>query len=231
MPEARYPCPVCLGLPMQKLEFKDPQLTLDTCSRCGGMWFDYGEVNQLKHMNPKFVMKKVALREQDYAMQCHQCSEMMDRNADHCPACKWKNLLDCPICEKTMTVVNVGDVKLDVCKSCKGAWFDNIELSQIWNGQLDKLGADNKLQKGDGLDGGDAAALFLDVLTYSPHLAYYTAEAAVELARHAPEIASGAFNMIANSPEIAGSLMDGLGSLAGGIFEVIGAILEGIFDG
>jgi Zn-finger nucleic acid-binding protein len=230
MPEARYPCPVCLGLPMKKIEFQKPPLTLDSCGRCGGMWFDYGEVNLLKQMNPKLALQKIALREQDFKMQCHQCEAFMDRNAEKCPQCNWKNHLDCPICQKTMDIARIGDIKLDYCKSCKGAWFDNAELAQLWNGRLDRMTQDYKQDNQSALLADDGPNVFLDVLTYSPHLAFYAAEAAVDLAVHVPEIAAGAFELAANAPEVAGSLIEGLGDVAGSIFEVIADILGGLFN-
>ena len=246
MPEARYPCPVCLGLPMQKIQFQDPELTLDSCSRCGGIWFDFGEVNQLKQLHPQLAEKHISLRDEDYRMQCHQCSAMMDRNAEVCPECHWKNILACPVCQKPMEVVRFGDIKLDCCKACKGAWFDNIELAQLWNGRLDQLSDDYKQRRGDNdiSPGEEAAYIFLDVLTYSPDLAFYTAEAAVDLISHAPDLAAGAvelvantpdlaagaIEMLANAPDLAGGVIEGIGHLAGGIFEVIAAILGGIFD-
>lgn len=243
--EPRYPCPVCLGLPMQKVRFENPPLTLDACNRCGGMWFDHGEVNQLKQLQPQLVETHVQVRNQEFMMQCHRCETPMPRNADDCPKCHWKNRLECPICQKTMEIVKIGDIKLDVCKTCKGAWFDNIELAALWNGRLDRIGSDLRKQPaGAGFTGEDAAYLFLDVLTYSPDLVYYTGEAVGELIAHtpdiaagaidlissAPDIAGGAIDLLASAPDLAGGLLDGLGEIAGGIFGLIGEILGGIFD-
>ena len=43
--EARYPCPVCLGVAMTKTPIgRDGALVLDHCARCGGVWFDAGEL-------------------------------------------------------------------------------------------------------------------------------------------------------------------------------------------
>lgn len=239
MPEARYPCPVCLGLPMHKLQFKHPPVTLDACKRCGGMWFDYGEVNQLKRVQPKLVQKQIPLGDREYMMQCHQCATPMERNADRCPKCHWPNLIDCPICQKKMEVVHVGDTKLDVCKTCKGAWFDNNELVTLWNGSLDRSGQDLRRQAaGDGWTGDDTAFFFLDALTYSPELIYYGADAALDLAAgaanlvsEAPDLAAGLVDAVGHAPDLAAGLIDGLGDLAGGIFDVIGEILSGLFDG
>ena len=53
MSETRWPCPVCLGVKMEKTvvgkgEGGPDSLTLDHCARCGGMWFELGEVQRLE---------------------------------------------------------------------------------------------------------------------------------------------------------------------------------------
>ncbi|MGV3524915.1 MAG: zf-TFIIB domain-containing protein [Candidatus Sericytochromatia bacterium] len=227
MPEGRYPCPVCLGLPMEKIRFARPVLELDGCSRCGGIWFDAGEVQKLAQINPQLALKQINLAPKSYVMQCHQCSQPMDRNAAHCPHCRWHNQLDCPICQQPMSVKTVDGLKLDYCKPCKGVWFDNIELSTIWNRRLMNLSQDYRSGR-RGRD--DAADLFLDVLIFAPDVAYYGGYAVADTLIHAPELAAGAVEAVAHAPELAGNLIEGMAGLAGGIFEAIGEIIGGIFD-
>jgi Zn-finger nucleic acid-binding protein len=241
MPEARYPCPVCLGLPMEKLHFPESNLTLDTCRRCGGIWFDAGEVAELARIAPHTAYQRVVLKPQSFLMACHQCTHPMDRNADRCLQCGWKNHLECPICERTMAIANIEDIKLDYCKNCKGVWFDNIELSNLWNQRLARLASQQPTVYGDHYPASD---FFLDVLIFAPDVAFYGAHAVAETVMHAPDIAAGAIEGIGNLPELAGNIVEGIGSapelagnilegagnLAGGIFEAIGAIIAGIFD-
>lgn len=228
--EARYPCPVCLGLPMEKLRFVNPQqgqeLVLDACKRCGGIWFDAGEVQLLAQIHPQVAQRQIALNPAAVHMKCHQCMAVMDRDADTCGQCGWKNLLDCPVCQKAMAVSRVDDLKLDYCKSCKGIWFDNLELSNIWNRRLEQLARRQRR-----FDADDAGDLFLDVLIFAPDLAFYGAHALAETVYHAPELAAGAVEALANLPETAGNVVEGVGDLAGGIFEAIGAIISAIFGG
>jgi len=232
--EARYPCPACLGLPMQKIRFNNPQqgleLILDSCQRCGGIWFDAGEVEMLTQIHPNVAMRQIELKPEAFIMKCHTCQSAMDRNADHCPACNWHNQLDCPICQQAMSIAKVEDLKLDYCKGCKGVWFDNIELSTIWNQRLARL-ASQQQAGGRGFTAEDGSDLFLNVLVFSPELLYYGAAGVAKAVQHAPEIAAGAVEMIGNAPELAGNLIEGGAKLAGGIFEAIGAIIAAIFEG
>lgn len=246
--EARYPCPVCLGLPMNKIKFDSPDLVLDACSRCGGMWFDAGEVDQLKQVHTHLANKHITLKDTAFKMQCHQCSARMDRNTDHCPQCNWHNILDCPVCDKPMTTSTVKGIKLDYCKDCKGVWFDNIELAAIWNGELDRMTHDHQ-PSGNYTAGDfavDAAGTFLDILLYTPHRGYYGGmyydngyysgtDLVADTLIHAPDLAAGAVDLIASAPgavvegiasapEVAGAAVEMLASAP----EVAGAVVEGI---
>lgn len=227
--EARYPCPVCLGLPMEKLRFINAaqklELILDSCKRCGGIWFDAGEVQLLSQIHPQVAMRKIELRPEAQHMKCHQCMQVMGRNDERCGQCGWHNRLDCPVCVQPMQVSHLEELKLDYCKACQGIWFDNIELSAIWNRRLAEL---SQRQPGR-FDAGDAGDLFLDVLTFSPHLTYLGAEALGRAVYHAPELAAGAVEALANLPGTAGNVVEGAGELAGGIFEAIGMIIASIF--
>jgi Zn-finger nucleic acid-binding protein len=174
-------------------------------------------------------------------MACHQCGEMMDRNADQCPQCRWHNRLECPICQKTMAIAHMEDIKLDYCKGCKGVWFDNIELSNLWNQRLAQLASQQPTVYGDHTPASD---FFLDVLIFAPDVAFYGAHAVAETVMHAPEIAAGAIEGVSHLPELAGNIVEGIGNapelagnilegaaeMAGGIFEAIGAIIAGLFE-
>lgn len=256
MPDARLPCPACLGLPMHKARFEQHHLELDVCRRCGGIWFDAGEVESLSRVHPNLAETEIKLKPEAHLMACHRCSSSMDRNADRCPACNWENRLDCPVCQRKMSIARVGDLKLDYCKHDKGVWFDNVELASIWNRHLTgMLGQRDKVW----LDGEDAADFFVGMLYYSPDLVWYGGEAVVETIVHAPDIAAGALDlvthtpdlaagaveavshlpdlagsaveMVAHAPDVAGVVVEGVGAAAGGVFEAIGEIIGGIFGG
>ena len=79
--EPRYGCPVCLGVIMAKVApSKDVDVQLDYCTRCGGMWLDQGEAEQLKMCRPKALSSVIELSKSAYLMKCHSCQATMDRN-------------------------------------------------------------------------------------------------------------------------------------------------------
>src|SRR6187551_3089042 len=125
--QARYPCPVCLGVKMEKVELPGG-LILDHCARCGGVWFEMGEVQQLRKTEPAELWRRIAQREGVHSMQCHSCSTHLARTEARCPSCDWKVELDCPVCAKKMEVAEQGNLRLDFCRTCKGVWFDHDEL-------------------------------------------------------------------------------------------------------
>ncbi len=78
----RSNCPVCLGAKMYKLKLETKgDLLLDFCKRCGGIWFDYGEVKQLRSLGSKILFNKIVINKSAHRMQCHSCHTFIDRNA------------------------------------------------------------------------------------------------------------------------------------------------------
>ncbi len=248
-----YPCPVCLGIPLSKIRFKNRdgnELILDSCKRCGGIWFDRNEVQTLRQMPAALLNEQITLRDSDYYMPCHQCHQLMPRNADKCSHCKHKNLLDCPVCQKTMKTREYADLKLDICKDCDGVWFDNIELAQIWNLQQPNLpGGKAKglsevfrntadYRDHNPMDDLMTYWIALEVIEASPEIAWGMANAAGAIVEaggsflaHAPELLASAPELLGSAVEASGALIEGLAEASGSIFEMIADIIAGIFDG
>lgn len=225
--EARLSCPVCLGLPMQKVRLPGTtDFILDYCQRCGGVFFEQGEVQRLQLQRPQVLLTKITFHPESHVMQCHSCHAGMDRDAAKCPRCGWDNVLDCPGCHQPMKKLVLKDLHLDVCKTCKGVWFDNRELTEIWNGKLDEfMTSKTGLQVGS--QTGDAALLMMDVLTYNPVLLYYGAQAAAATGKVALEVST---NMMRHAPQAAGAVFEGAGELAGSVFKAIAEIINDIFS-
>ena len=137
--EPRYNCPVCPGLPMQKLQITHKQgvfLTLDCCKRCGGIWFDRGEVQLSQQITSPKVRQRI-IRHTSYGQSyCQSCHALMDRNQTECVACGWHNQIACPVCARTLKCERHKELTLDVCHSCKGIWLDQEELSALWSDSL-----------------------------------------------------------------------------------------------
>ncbi|HUP89472.1 MAG TPA: zf-TFIIB domain-containing protein [Longimicrobiales bacterium] len=206
--ETRLPCPVCLGVTMQLSPIEGPQpFTLDHCTRCGGAWFDTGEVQQLRQCDPQDFWKHVTDVRDVHQMQCHSCSALLERDAMRCDACGWNNQLDCPRCQRPLTSSEHGGLKLDACKHCRGVWFDRHEFQEIWtlefSAAVKRGGASN------------AGLIALDVAT-DPFVLWYGADAAGHL------LGAG----LSAAPEVIGAVGEGAAS----VFEVIVDIISSFFD-
>jgi Zn-finger nucleic acid-binding protein len=224
--EPRYPCPVCLGVRLDKARIGPRgELVLDACGRCGGIWFELGEVQTLKRHEPRALWDRVRDHDEPFRMQCHNCHSPMDRNAASCPTCDWRNAIDCPECQHAMEVQTHHGLRLDVCRHCKGVWFDREELAAIWNLTLDAVrrgrGPGTALSHSSGA--ADGTLVLLDALTYSPGLVLYGAHAA-------GYAISASAEALASAPEAAAGLAGAAGEAASSVFEAILDIIEGLFS-
>lgn len=231
MPEAlprrsfapRYPCPVCLGVQMEKTPVgaKGSQVVLDWCRRCGGIWFEAGEVQRVRSGREQDLWKRVARQKRPFRMQCHACHVPMDRNADACSVCGWRNRIDCPECRQPLETRTHQGLTLDVCRSCKGVWFDHAELAAIWT--LSLSAAVERHRGEPGVTSDDGSDVLVAALLYSPDLVFYGAYAA-------GHVAGAGVEVLANAPEAAIGAAEVVGEAAGGVFDVILEIIGGIFD-
>ncbi|KPK77590.1 MAG: hypothetical protein AMS25_16740 [Gemmatimonas sp. SM23_52] len=130
----RLECPVCTGVRMQKLHpSEELELTLDYCDECGGMWFESGEVRQLRYCPPEVLSGLITVKKQLFTVVCPSCGHQMTRNAATCKSCGRENIINCPVCSAALERVQSDRFTLDVCRGCRGVWFDNIDLSAVWN--------------------------------------------------------------------------------------------------
>jgi Zn-finger nucleic acid-binding protein len=232
MPELapRYPCPVCLGVTMEKVRIgESAPVEVDHCRRCGGVWFEYGEVSRLRAHPSDALWSQIARRGEEAVTPCHDCHAPFARSLEACPACGCGNVLDCPSCDRPMHRESRAGLHLDVCRACRGAWFDHGELDGIWNEQaavaLGRRPATAPLAR----TGEAAGDVLLDVLWFAPDLAVHGVVGAAHLASgighaaaHIPELAGAA-------PEAAIVMVEVAGEAAGSVFEIIVGILEGLF--
>lgn len=216
--ETKWPCPVCVGAPMNKvyIEGQGAALTLDYCTRCGGLWFDRGEVGQLAKREPAVLHRYVADRGARIRPPCLGCFAPLDRDAETCPACGHRNVLDCPVCDEPMERRAHAGLVLDLCRRCHGVWFDNAELSAIWRANLAAAAASTRSRRTGKASkalavGGD---VLVEAMFWSPNLVIYGGMAAGE--------AVGAAGGVA---------VEVVGKAAEGVFSVVMEIIAGLFDG
>lgn len=107
-------CPICPKTAMITLELDDVEI--DYCMKCGGIWLDGGELEQLFE-NPAdagaLLDRVVSAKARDHGEESYKC----------------------PICDKKMDKVYIGEnegkVLIDACPRRDGLWFDKGELGSI----------------------------------------------------------------------------------------------------
>jgi Zn-finger nucleic acid-binding protein len=103
-------CPVCKDI-MLIIELNEVEV--DYCSSCSGVWLDAGELE--------------LLIDEDSDAENLLSSFHIDEDHTEKP-------YKCPICNKRMSKVHVGenrDVIIDKCPAGDGLWFDEGELKDV----------------------------------------------------------------------------------------------------
>jgi uncharacterized protein len=234
--ETRWPCPVCLGVAMQKTTVRSAgtSVTLDVCPRCGGVWFERGEARQLAQQAPESLWKQVPRRDEPVRPPCHGCAAPIDRDVERCPACGHRNVLRCPHCDLEMERRTHGALVLDLCRRCEGVWFDHAELTAIW--QLNLSAATQRAQRRAGRGeqalavGGD---VLLNALFWTPELVFYGAASAARAAGGIVQsVGSAGVGSVGGAAADAASSAAGVvGDAAEGVFSMIAEIIGSLFDG
>ncbi len=233
-PEPRYDCPVCIGAPMHKLKIthkhRGEVLTLDCCKRCGGVWFDAGEIQQAQHITSPRVRQQITQHTTYGNSYCQSCHTLMDRNLDQCPSCGWQNQIACPVCEKTLKRTQHKQLTLDVCHHCQGVWFDQVELSALWNHVLDtnessKTNQDKPLPYGPnpvtGAAGQTAVKGVADSVAYGVEGLLTNSDLAQYMVNTTGKVAQRSLETLAQTPEIAGGTVKSLAEVTGSALETM----------
>ena len=221
-PRARLECPVCPGARLTARRVTPTaRFSFDHCDRCGGVWFDQGETSRLRGYRPAALWAAITRRPKVHTMPCRSCDARIGRHADECRACGWRVELDCPVCDRPMVRDSSSGVKLDGCRTCRGAWFDNAELEGIWKAQAALAVAPVALRAERDHASWDIPVDLLDVVRLAAEGTRVLAEGSMQAAGSLPEVAAGAF-------EGSASL---LGAAGEALFNVLAFILEGIFSG
>jgi Zn-finger nucleic acid-binding protein len=194
-------------------------LVLDYCRRCGGIWFDAGEVGRLRQVRPQALWAHVTLEPDAYRMKCHRCHASVKRNEAACPACGQPNVLECPHGHGPLARVEREGLVLDACRTCRGVWFDNVELAEVWNRAVGALV--RRRPQGAQPGGVDADHFLMAAMFFDPYSAAIAGNAIAHAAGPALEAAGGA----------AGAAVEATGELAGGVFSAIAELIGGLLSG
>ena len=232
-PLQRLECPACVGVAMESAAV-DVDLRVDHCGRCGGSWILRAQAPRLRQV-PAAAVRATLTRREDASFLCHDCHAAMDRDAESCPSCRWRNTLECPECGKPMRRETAQGVTVDVCGPCKAVWLDHHELESLWAVAAAGAIAGSTIGGKVVATGADAGGFLLDSLWYAPdlvvHTAYYGTQAAAHMIGAGAEAAAHAPGLLAATPELVAGAAEAAGEAAGSVFSIIAEVIAGIFEG
>lgn len=111
---AKLPCPACQGQPLDTLTDGTSGLEVDSCPSCLGVWFDAAELSEF-YQSPELMKRLTPVG----GGSLHHTYEISSK-ARRCPRCRQG--MDRPL---------VAGIAVDVCRDCRGIWFDHGELRKI----------------------------------------------------------------------------------------------------
>jgi len=107
-------CPRCKS---DMIVVEHNKIELDYCTKCHGVWFDYGELELLLE-----------------SMSLESPNLFLGNILDSEEAASSEKKLRCPICSQKMKKTTIGqqrEILIDVCWQGDGLWFDGGELGQL----------------------------------------------------------------------------------------------------
>lgn len=123
-------CPACKKQAMEKNTDPETKLEVDSCPECLGIWFDAGELQTF--YQSRELLKRFTPVGGESLHHTYELSTAARR---------------CPRCRKGMERPLVGGISVDVCRDCRGIWFDHGELQKV-----------TQIYKSRGLKGDDLVA-------------------------------------------------------------------------
>ena len=101
-------CPRCnVKAVRREVEIFGPNIFIDLCPRCEGLWLDKGELGKL--------------------LKDKNLTDYLTKNI----GTQSKSKLVCPRCGGLMDLESAEDVEVDVCLTCNGVWLDKGELDEL----------------------------------------------------------------------------------------------------
>ena len=107
-------CPACKGPHLDVLTDSSTKLEVDSCPECLGTWFDRAELAEF-YRSPELIKRLLPVG----GGSLHHTYEIS------------ATARACPRCRKGMERPHVGGIAVDVCRDCRGIWFDHGELRKI----------------------------------------------------------------------------------------------------
>ena len=106
--ERKYECHKCwVEMKKEEVETFGPNIIIDVCPKCNGIWLDMGELGKL--------------------LKDRKMSNYLTKHI----GTKSRSPMICPRCANIMDIEKADDVEVDVCLTCGGVWLDSGELEEL----------------------------------------------------------------------------------------------------
>ncbi|MFC1745160.1 zf-TFIIB domain-containing protein [Candidatus Riflebacteria bacterium] len=113
-------CPACTKEKLLIMEYiPKSRLLIDFCQSCKGIWLDGGEIYRLQEIISKAKTPDIRFLKVAYLLK-----NRLNRKEFFCPGCHSENLYNFSSGE---------EYRVDLCRDCKGLWFDAGETAQAVN--------------------------------------------------------------------------------------------------
>ncbi len=106
--ERTLECHRCwVDLDKKEIDIFGPNIIIDICPKCNGIWLDKGELGKL--------------------LKDRKLTDYLTKHI----GTKSRSPMICPKCSMTMDIERADDVEVDVCLTCGGVWLDQGELEAL----------------------------------------------------------------------------------------------------
>ena len=106
--ERKYECHRCwVEMDKEEVETFGPNIVIDVCPKCQGIWLDNGELGKL--------------------LKDRKLTNYLTKHI----GTKSRSPMVCPRCGNTMDIEKADDIEVDVCLTCGGVWLDQGELDAL----------------------------------------------------------------------------------------------------
>jgi len=127
----RLQCPACPGAPaLSQHRAGLPLGGLHRCAHCMGVLAAHAAVAAAKK---EFSSLHPLSRPRPVAHRCRACGRAASLGAARCEQCAAPLLLHCPRCTRSMVVLDVLGIVVDVCRGCELTFFDAGEFVHACN--------------------------------------------------------------------------------------------------
>jgi Zn-finger nucleic acid-binding protein len=106
--ERKYECHKCwVEMNKEEVETFGPNIIIDVCPKCNGIWLDKGELEKLlkDRKLANYLTKHIGVKSSS-PMICPRCGNLMD-------------------------IEKADEIEVDVCLTCGGVWLDSGELEEL----------------------------------------------------------------------------------------------------